>query len=86
MEIEWVSWYDSRARRNHDLRGYWDALAGKDGKPYLIQATSRSNHSTRVKKCSEPEAMSYSAAIGAVNLVVSFEHEWDLHPKQTVII
>jgi len=85
LTIEWVSWYDARARRSHDLAGYWDALAGEDGDAVLIQATSKTNHAARVKKCSQPAARAFAEAIGARNLVLSFEHEWDKGPREEVI-
>ncbi len=48
--VEKMSRYDARTGRSHDFMGIWDLLAGKDGKTYAIQVTSKANRSARLKK------------------------------------
>jgi len=49
-----VDWFDTRTSRSHDFLGFADMIALKEGHPpLLIQLTSKSNLSARVKKCRE---------------------------------
>jgi hypothetical protein len=45
-----VEHYNAFTRRRHDLYGFIDLIAGKDGETLAVQTTSASNVSARVRK------------------------------------
>lgn len=67
-----VEYYNSFTRRRHDLYGAWDIMAVREGEVLLVQTTSGSNVSARVKKIAENE---YTPILRSANVRLEI-HGW----------
>ena len=52
-----VEWWNSFTRRRHDLFGVWDIIAVGNGEVCLVQTTSYSNVSARIRKIEGNECL-----------------------------
>ena len=55
--VEVVERYNAFTRRRHDLFGIIDVLAVKHNEILMVQTTSRSNMSSRIKKIEDSDAI-----------------------------
>jgi hypothetical protein len=70
--VQVVEYWNSFTRRRHDLFGCWDIMAVGDGDVCLVQTTTKSNISARVRKISDNECLPVLRDAG-VTLIV---HGW----------
>lgn len=69
-----VDYYDARFQRQHDLLGFADMMALKEGEPpLLIQLTSKANVTERVKKILALASSSQWIATGGQIHVIGWE-------------
>src|SRR3546814_1483966 len=79
----WLAWvvekWIPQTRKRSDLLGYIDILALRDGEVLAVQATSRSNVSSRVNKIAGHENVAAVRAAGwAIHVHRSEEHTSEL--------
>jgi hypothetical protein len=69
-----VDYYDARFQRQHDLLGFADMMALKEGQPpLLIQLTSKANMNERVKKINALASSTQWRSTGGAIHVIGWE-------------
>jgi len=71
--VQTVEYYNAFTRRRHDLFGIIDILAVRDEDILMVQTTSKSNMSSRIKKIEDSDAI---ATLRDANILIHVHGWW----------